>query len=229
MSLPNGTVTLHQDLEILSRAVALRIAELARQAIAARGVFSVALAGGQTPRLCYEYMSELPVDWAHVQVFWGDERCLPVGDANRNDTMAYHALLSRIQIPAANIHAVPAELGAAAAAELYAGLIEQMAPLDLVLLGLGEDGHTASLFPGNPATISAASVVAVYDAPKPPPERVSLGLNTLNAARTKLFIVSGQGKREALARIAGGEALPAARIDDAEWHLDRAAWSGEGD
>ena len=222
-------MTVHEDMDVLSRAVALRIAELADQAIAARGVFSIALAGGQTPRLCYEYLRELTVDWAHVQVVFGDERCLPVGDANRNDTMAYHALLNHIQIPAANIHAVQAELGAAAAALKYAAVIAPILPLDLALLGLGEDGHTASLFPDNPAIESDASVVAVYDAPKAPPERVSLGLSSLNAARTKLFIASGEGKREALTHIAQGALLPAAQVIGAEWHLDRAAWPGEVD
>lgn len=97
-------------------------------------------------------------------------------------------------------------------------------PLDLVLLGMGEDGHTASLFPGNPATENVAAVVAVFDAPKFPPERVSLGMTTLNVARVKMFLVAGAGKRDALQRIAQGVALPAGRIIGAEWHVDKAAW-----
>jgi 6-phosphogluconolactonase len=216
-------MTVYEDMEILSRTVALRIAALAHQAIAKRGVFSIALAGGQTPRRCYEALRELPVDWAHVQIYFGDERCLPAGDADRNDTMAYQALLYHVAIPAANIHAIPAELGGAMAAAQYAAVLAPILPLDLVLLGLGEDGHTASLFPGNSATMSAESVVAVSDAPKPPSERVSLGMNTLNAARTKLFIASGEGKRAPLARIDQGELLPAALVVGAEWHVDRAA------
>lgn len=221
MKLPTGTVTVYKDQETLSRAVALRISALARQAIAARGVFSIVLAGGQTPRRCYQYLREQPLDWAHVQVYFGDERCLPVGDADRNDAMAYQTLLQHVAPD--NIYRIPAELGAVAAAAQYAAVIAPILPLDLVLLGLGEDGHTASLFPGNPSTDSDEPVVAVFDAPKPPPERVSLGLNTLNAARTKLFIVAGQGKRNALVRIALGESLPAARVAGAEWHMDRAA------
>jgi 6-phosphogluconolactonase len=214
--------SIHDDLESLSIAAARRIAELAAEAIAARGVFRIALAGGETPRRCYEQLRQLPLDWARVQVYFGDERCLPVGDPQRNDVMARAALLDRVDIPAANVHPIPAELGAAAAAASYAATLG-CEPLDLALLGMGEDGHTASLFPDNPATASRDSVVAVFGAPKPPPERVSLGMDTLNAARHKLFLVAGAGKRTALERMARGERLPAAAVADAEWFLDRTA------
>lgn len=224
MKLPNAqNVTVHEDLASLSHAVALRIAEFAHQAIAARGSFSIALAGGETPRRCYECLRELPLDWAHVQIYFGDERSLPVGDDQRNDSMAYDALLKHVPIPAGNVHVIPAELGAVTAAVEYANILERALPLDLVLLGMGEDGHTASLFPGNPATESLSSVVAVYDAPKPPPCRVSLGMTTLNAARVKLFLVAGAGKREALEAIRQGSPLPAGHVIGAEWHVDIAA------
>lgn len=213
---------IYDNLESLSGAAALRIAELARDAIAARGVFRIALAGGETPRRCYEQLRELPLDWARVQVYFGDERCLPVGDAQRNDSMARETLLDRVAIPSANVHSMPAELGAEAAAVNYALTLGEE-PLDLVLLGMGEDGHTASLFPGNPATASHDVVVAVFDAPKPPSQRVSLGMETLNAAHHKLFLVAGAGKRDALERMAQGVRLPAAAVADAEWFFDRAA------
>jgi len=226
-SLPNAqAVVVHDEMEQLGAAVAQRVAELASQAIAARGTFHVALAGGETPRRCYEKLRHLPVDWAHVQVYFGDERCLPAGDAQRNDHMAYGALLGQVAIPSTNIHAIPSELGASAAAARYATLLQQVAPLDLALLGMGEDGHTASLFPGNPALSDQALAVPVFNAPKPPAERVSLSLTALNAARQKIFLVAGAGKRDALEQILRGEPLPAARIASAEWHLDRAAWPG---
>ena len=214
---------MHDDLDELSAAVAQRITELTAQAIAARGVFHVALAGGETPRRCYQKLRTLAIDWTRVQVYFGDERCLPDGAAQRNDRMAFDTLLKHVAIPPASIHAIPAELGAREAATRYAAVLAGIEFLDLVLLGMGEDGHTASLFPDNPATDSAAPVVPVFDAPKPPAERVSLGMNTLNAARHKIFLVAGAGKREALKQIASGKTLPAARVATAEWYLDTKA------
>ena len=225
--LPNAqAVFVHDDLDELCAAVAQRIAELAAQAIAARGVFHVALAGGETPRRCYEKLRDLTIDWVHVQVYFGDERCLPSGDAQRNDRMAFDTLLKHVAIPPGNIHVIPAELGAREAAAHYAAVLADIERLDLTLLGMGEDGHTASLFPDNPAAASTASVVSVFNAPKPPAERVSLGMSTLNAARHRIFLVAGAGKRDALGRILREEPLPAALIAATEWHLDRAALPG---
>lgn len=216
-------VIVHDDLDGLSAVVAQRIADLAARAIAERGLFHVALAGGETPRNCYRKLRDLNLDWQHVHLYFGDERCLPSGNVQRNDSMVREALLEHIAIPQENIHSIPAELGASEAANRYAVLMGNVVPLDLVLLGMGEDGHTASLFPGNAAIASAATVVAVFGSPKPPAERVSLGLHTLNSARHKLFLVAGAGKRTALKRILLGDDLPATRILDGEWHLDRAA------
>ena len=213
----------HDSAAALAAAVAQRVAEVAAQAIRARGEFRLVLAGGETPRRCYEQLRHLPVDWHHVQIFFGDERCLPVGDAQRNDTMARTALLDHVAIPPASIHRIAAERGALDAARDYAGLLKPGVPLDMVLLGMGEDGHTASLFPGNPATESGDAAVAVFAAPKPPSQRVSLGLHTLQQARQRIFLVAGLGKRAALQAIMSGAALPAARVGSSEWHVDRDA------
>lgn len=218
---------MHDNLDQLSAAVAQRISALSVQAIAARGTFRIALAGGETPRSCYEKLRHHGLDWPHVEIYFGDERCLPRGDVRRNDSVAHDALLKHVAIPPGNVHPIPAENGARAAAAEYATLLEHALPFDLVLLGMGEDGHTASLFPDNPATEQEWIAVPVFDAPKPPPERVSLGMGALNGAREKLFLVAGAGKREALWRIAQGVALPAARVTGAEWHVDRAAWPDE--
>lgn len=223
-SLPHAArLSVYPDAGALAVAVAQRIAELVRESIAARGVCRIALAGGETPRRCYEQLRALPVDWARVHLYFGDERCLPPENAQRNDSMARDALLRHIAIPAANIHAIPAELGATVAAARYTEELAHAGVLDLVLLGMGEDGHTASLFPGDPALQNSAGAVAVFDAAKPPPQRVSLGMTTLNAARHKLFLVAGSGKRAALQSIARGEPLPAAQVSRAEWYLDRDA------
>ena len=220
-------IIVHDDLDLLSTAVAQRIEALAAQAIAARGVFHIALTGGETPRRCYDKLRYLDIDWPHVQIYFGDERCVPDEDAQRNDKMAHDTLLAHVPIPSENIHPIPAELGAQEAAARYAPVLERIARLDLTLLGMGEDGHIASLFPGNPATGSSTTVVPVFNSPKPPAERVSLGMSTLNESRQKIFLVAGAGKRTALEQIMRGVALPAARITDAEWHLDRAAWPSD--
>jgi len=227
--LPNAqTVNIYDDLESLSIAVARRIADSAAQAIAVRGVFFLVMAGGETPRRCYEKLRQRPVEWKRVQVYFGDERCLPAGSALRNDTMASDALLKYVDIPEENIHSIPAELGAREAAARYAEQIAQVSQFDLILLGMGEDGHIASLFPGDPAIGSMAACVPVFNAPKPPPERVSLGINSINSARQKIFLVSGAGKRNAIEKLRNASLLPAARVVAAEWHLDRAALPVDG-
>lgn len=140
--------------------------------------------------------------------------------------MVNEMLLKHVAIPQINVHAIPAELGPEQAALHYAALLEQVARFDLLLLGIGEDGHTASLFPNNSAVENMALVVPVFGAPKPPSERVSVGMNFLNEARQKIFLVAGAGKCQALEQILRGVLLPAARIEGAEWHLDRAAAYG---
>lgn len=213
----------------LAVAVAQRIAALAEASIAQRGSFRLALAGGETPRHCYQQLRNVAVDWAHVQIYFSDERCLPLGDAQRNDSMADTALLQHLAMPASNIHRIPVESGAMAAALDYAQHFNGQPPLDLVLLGLGADGHTASLFPGNAAADMMAAVVPVFAAPKFPAQRVSLGLPTLQAARRRLFLVSGNDKKNALADVLNGADLPAAHVGAAEWHATADALSAKFD
>ena len=212
------------DAEALAAAAAARILTLALTALRSQGVFRVALAGGATPRRCYELLYAADFDWSRTEIYFGDERCLPPGDPGRNDTLAALAWLDHVRLSPGNPHAIPAELGPEAAAAAYAAVLRPVLPLDLVLLGLGEDGHTASLFPGNAALELAQPVVPVFGAPKLPASRVSLSLSAINAARHKLFLVSGAGKREVLRRLEGEPGLPAARIRGAEWLVDREAW-----
>jgi len=199
------------DSQALARAAAEAMLESAREAIAARGEFRLVLAGGSTPELAYRRLAEAEADWSRWYIYFGDERCLPAEDPGRNSGMARGAWLDRVPIPAGHVFPIPAELGPEIAAARYAELVRDSLPFDLVLLGMGEDGHTASLFPGqlHPKT---ELVHPVYRAPKPPPERVSLSAGTLGDARRVLILVSGAGKREAVRRWRGGEALPVARI-----------------
>jgi len=190
------------------------------QAIAERGVFHWVLAGGNTPKACYELLRDAELDWSRVHVWFGDERCLPMGDAERNDVMADAALLSHVSVPSVQVHRIPAELGPEDAADAYAVLLADAPAMDLVLLGLGEDGHTASLFPGNAALADKRLVVPVFFAPKLPPERVSMGYSVLNRAMKRIVMVAGEGKRGALLRIRQGERLPVARLSACEWYVD---------
>ncbi len=183
------------------------------EALAARGVFHVVLAGGDTPRRVYEALATERHDWGRWQIWFGDERRLPPEHAERNSQMAWRSLLGRVAIPGTNIHVMPAELGAAKAAEGYAVNIRDVGFFDLVLLGLGEDGHTASLFPGRDwGDEFDTEVIAVFDAPKPPAERISLSASRLSRSRHVLFLVSGAGKRAALSAWRAGAPIPAAAI-----------------
>lgn len=205
------------------------ILDAARQSIAARGVFHLVLAGGNTPKDAYERLRECGANWAKWQIYFGDERCLPRGDPGRNDTMARRAWFDHITIPPVNIHPIPAELGAEQGAQRYAEILRRAPQFDLVLLGLGDDGHTASLFPGQQYGLekNQRDVVAVRMAPKPPPERVSLSAARLSRARRVLFLVGGETKREAVKLWRAGADIPARHITPAQGvdvYVDRAAW-----
>lgn len=185
---------------------------VATQALIERGAFHLVLAGGTTPRALYERMSSLQTDWSRWYIWFGDERCLPAGDEARNSRMACAAWLQYSAIPSAHIHVIQAELGPESGAADYAVQLRDTGTFDLVLLGLGEDGHTASLFPGQGNGHAVGDVVAVRNAPKPPPERISLSARRLSDARHVLFMVTGKGKHDAVSAWRRGESIPAAAI-----------------
>ena len=186
----------------------------AQQAIAQRSAFHVVLAGGTTPRRIYESLSKVDTDWASWHIYFGDERCLPRNHAERNSEMASRAWLSHVAIPPNQIHPVAGELGAENAASAYREITGRIGRFDLVLLGLGEDGHTASLFPGHDwgSTLEAHDAIAVHDAPKPPPERVSLSAFRLGQAQQVMFLVTGESKKQAVTDWRNGVNIPAASI-----------------
>lgn len=191
-----------------------RVNQAAAEAIAARGEFHLVLAGGGTPEKLYRALARLGHDWTRWHIWFGDERCLPTNDPQRNSHMAATAWLDQVAIPAGNLHVMPAELGAEAAAKAYAQELIGRAAFDLVLLGLGQDGHTASLFPDHDwgCEADAPDTIAVLDAPKPPPARVTLSAQRLSQSRGVLFLICGADKRDALTRWQGGATIPAAAI-----------------
>ncbi|MDP8943816.1 MAG: 6-phosphogluconolactonase, partial [Actinomycetota bacterium] len=201
-----------------------------------RGRAHVALTGGETPRRAYELLAEAVEDWSGAGLWFGDERAVPPADPASNYRMVEETLLARAAIPAGQVHRVRGELGAEAAAALYAAELRRGLPLaaervpvlDLVLLGVGEDGHVASLFPHHPALETRGrACVAVLDAPKPPPERVTLTLDVLQAAREVVVLATGEGKRAAVTAALGGPdpGTPASLVGDGrvEFVVDRMA------
>ncbi len=194
---------------LLVDALSSRIATLAKSCLEQRGYFSIVLAGGTTPRELYRQLRHLSTDWQCWHIYFGDERYLPAGDPDRNDSMAATAWLDHVAIPAAQIHRVSTGDSVNTAAAAYASVLQQAPGFDLALLGLGEDGHTASLFPGDRSAHNSAELaVAVTNAPKPPSQRVSMSPACLSMAAAVWFIVTGDSKRPALQAWLAGAPLP---------------------
>jgi 6-phosphogluconolactonase len=202
------------DLSALRHAALNAILDSATLAIQQRGQFHLVISGGETPREIYRQLRTAHSDWSAWHVYFSDERCLPPTDANRNSRMVGEAWLDHVPIPEAQLHIIPGELGVSQAARVYAETLRTVGMFDLVLLGLGEDGHTASLFPehawGNAP--DAPDTLAVLDAPKPPPQRVSLSALRLSRARQVIFLVAGESKRKAVAEWLNGKIIPAQAI-----------------
>jgi 6-phosphogluconolactonase len=195
----------------VAQAVCEDILQHAQQAITERGCFKLVLAGGSTPEQVYRLLAEQATDWSKWFIYYGDERCLPADHTDRNSVMAARAWLDQVDIPAAQVLTMPTELGALAAAKQYQAQLEGALPFDMVLLGMGEDGHTASLFPGHTHD-EHEWVHAVFNAPKPPPERISLSAKALSNTRRLLFIITGAGKQVAVQQWRAGVALPVQTI-----------------
>ena len=197
--------------ESLNYAAMTRILQAANEAIAKHGSFSIVLAGGSTPKAIYAMLSKAEADWANWHVFINDDRCLPIDDDERNSKMVNEVWLSHVGIPKNQFHAIPCELGSVEGAKSYAKTLEQVGTFDLVLFGLGEDGHTASLFPGH-VVDNSADAVPVFNSPKPPAERVTMSQNRLNNTKEAIFLVTGAGKQDAVNAWRSGVAIPAALI-----------------
>jgi 6-phosphogluconolactonase len=204
--------------------VADEVVAACEKAIAEYGVFHWVLAGGSTPELCYRLLRDADMDWAKVHIWFGDERALESGHPERNETMARHALLDFVAIPDANIHNVDFTNGTAAAAKAYAKEIQNVETFDLVMLGMGEDGHTASLFPNHESLSSNDLTIAEFDSPKPPSERVSMSFKALNNHKQCFILATGASKKDILQDINNGADLPITHIENAMWVVDNAAW-----
>jgi 6-phosphogluconolactonase len=239
----SADVVILADADLLAAAAAARLITALVDAQAARGHAHAVLTGGTGGGALLAAVAAAPardaVDWGTVDLWWGDERFLPAGDADRNDTQARGYLLDQVPLDPARVHPMPASDGPfgddvdAAAAGYAADLAAAAGPgaalpvFDVLLLGVGPDGHVASLFPGHPGfAVREGTTIAVRNSPKPPPTRISLTLPVLQTARQTWLIAAGEGKADVVARAIGGEALPSGSVHGTErtlWLLDRAA------
>ena len=201
-----------KDLSSLSRAGADEFVQICHQAIAAHGRFDVALSGGSTPRGMLELLATPDysnrIDWSKVYLFWSDERYVPPSDPQSNEHMAQEALIRHIPIPLANVHGMYVDGGVELAASLYEDLIREWLAdelsLDLTLLGIGPDGHTASLFPGEPAVHERLRLVVPGTGHAGVSERITMTQPLINRSRTVMFLVAGADKAEPLRRVFDG-------------------------
>jgi len=235
-------IRIFDNLEDISRAAAEIFVEAAREAAAARGFFSVALSGGNTPRRLHELLAFEPfcdqIPWRKVHIFWGDERCVLPDDPRSNYRMARETLLERVALPPENIHPMRGDLPPAQAAARYAAELQQFfdpaSPIfDLILLGLGDNAHTASLFPHTPVLAESTRWVADVTIPELGMSRITLTAPLINQARQVVFLVSGAAKAHALRMVLEGAYQPleypaqlihpsGARL---RWLVDKAAGS----
>jgi len=231
------------DADAVARSAAERFVELAREAINASERFSVALAGGSTPKHTYELLASEPygpqVDWSKAHIFFGDERCVPPDDAESNYRMANEALISRVPIPPRNIHRMNGQGDAVTNASLYEDELRTFfngasrPRFDLILLGMGDDGHTASLFPGTKALAEQSAWVVANWVEKFGSFRITLTAPAINHAANIVFLVSGAGKAKRLSQVLRGARdptkLPAQLIQPESgslaWFVDKTAAS----
>jgi 6-phosphogluconolactonase len=241
-------VRIFDDATHLAREGAARFAELAVASIKARGSFHVALAGGSTPKAMYSLLAGdvgREIDWGKVHIYWGDERCVPPEHPDSNAGSAMAALTNLVPIPTIQVHRMRGELGSHAAADEYEVLLRALSRggclFDLILLGMGTDGHTASLFPGRDFSRDHGHLALPVVAPPASPikDRVTVTFDAIQASRHALFLIAGNDKTEMLARVRvarregtqGGGVPPAAlvRAETTEWYVDRAASGCLGD
>src|SRR6266702_4521378 len=235
-------ISIYPDTNTLSREAAQFIVRLANEAIVTHGRFTIALSGGSTPKVLYSLLGDEPyrsqIDWAQVDIFWSDERCVPPDSEESNYHLAQQVLLSKIPIPESQVHRMPADRPDRDAAsqayteEMYRTFGTNRIPkFDLMQLSMGPEGHTASLFPHQESLHEQQRLVMPVNVPKPPPPRLTSTPPLLNAAKHVLFLVAGSEKADALKAVPEGEYEPdeyPAQIvrpvnGDGTWMLDTSA------
>lgn len=233
--MPERIIETYAGAEELAAAAGARLVGAITSAVATRGEADIVLTGGTVGIALLRHVAGAEIEWSKVRLYWGDDRFVPQGDAERNDQQAYDALLEGVNIPPANVHRIATSDGEFGdAIDDAAAAYEQQLPaqFDVHLLGMGGEGHVNSLFPDTPAVRETTRlVVAVTDSPKPPPRRISLTLPAIQRSREVWLVVSGEAKADAVAAAVGGADpvdVPAAGAIGQEktvWLLDEGAAS----
>lgn len=196
------------------------VGELLSHIIALHGVCSVVASGGSTVQHTLEHLAICDVPWPSVRLYMADERCVPRDDKHRNDVMIYKVLVQPVGIKSEHFFQIPAELGPHHGAQSYGRILSSIDHFDIALLGVGPDGHIASLFPHHPSIENQERVVAVENSPKFPPNRVSVGITMLRGSTHRIVVVAGGEKSDLIARIQNGQKPPVALVNPTRWFLD---------
>lgn len=207
--------------ERLAEALADELAQHIRAAVADRGVCHMVFPGGRSPYRVLERLREKDLPWNALHLYPSDERCVPFGDPERNDRLIDELLLNHVPLLPENLHRIPAELGPEEGASRYSQLLDQTPCFDIALLGMGPDGHIASLFPNHPAMHDSRQAVPVWDAPKPPSSRISIGLRRLTDALTRQVIVLGANKYTLLNSLESLNETPVELIRPTVWFVHK--------
>lgn len=231
---PPAKIQLHDGFDTFYQSVGDEFCELVRRAVDSRGIATIALSGGSTPRRLYELLAQRELPWTRIHWFWGDERNVPPDHPDSNQKMVREALLQRVAVPESHIHAVPVDVDdPAGSAGGYARILrdhfhDQVFPQwDLALLGMGDDAHTASLFPSTDALRNQHDWFTENWVEKLDTFRYTLTVSAINSARNRWFLVAGSNKRDALARVWHGphnpRQYPSQMIREAQWFVTRDA------
>lgn len=205
------------------------ITELLGNIIATRGMCSIVVSGGSAIHHTLRHLATSAVTWSSVRLYMADERCVPREDRNRNDAMINEVLVQPVKLKSEHFYQIPAELGPHHGARLYARTLSDIDHFDIALLGVGPDGHIASLFPNHPSIEKNERVIAVENSPKFPPNRVSVGLTMLRGSTHRIVVVAGGEKSDLITRIQKGEKPPVSLVNPTRWFLDSQLTGFKGD
>jgi 6-phosphogluconolactonase len=217
-----GNFLFFSNSESLAEALADELGKLINESVAARGICHMVFPGGRSPHLVLKRLRGKNLPWKNLHLYPSDERCVPLCDPERNDRLIDELIFNRVPLPEDNLHRIPAELGPEEGARQFSILLDRTPCFDIALLGMGSDGHTASLFPEQPAMHDRSQAVPVFNSPKPPSSRVSISLNRLAEARNRLVIVlGGADKIRFLNSLKPFRGTPVELVQPTAWYIHK--------